>query len=137
MLAKAIVIIDDEADLANLFKEALQMNGLNVCAFTDPLEALNHIENNRELYSLVISDYRMPGMSGHELCTKLININPKFKIILMSAFNYIEHDTTKFKLIGKPIPLSLLFKIVEENLGEPIGKLQREPTSRKTEEPIT
>ncbi|HJT85393.1 MAG TPA: hypothetical protein VJ697_13010 [Nitrososphaeraceae archaeon] len=44
MITKAIVIIDDEADLVNLFSEALKLNSFKVCAFTNPLEALNHIK---------------------------------------------------------------------------------------------
>ncbi|MGE0242857.1 MAG: response regulator [Nitrososphaeraceae archaeon] len=76
MLTKAIAIVDDEADLVNLFSEALKLNSFKVCAFTNPLEALNHIEKNHEDYGLVISDFKMPIMNGNELCTKLININP-------------------------------------------------------------
>ena len=39
VLAKTIAIIDDEADLVNLFEEALEHNGFKVCAFTDPIQA--------------------------------------------------------------------------------------------------
>ena len=46
MLTRAIVVIDDESDLVNLSSEALKLNSFKVCAFTNPLEALNHIEKN-------------------------------------------------------------------------------------------
>ena len=42
--AKAIVILDDEADLVNLFREALERDGFKVCSFTDPIQAYNIIQ---------------------------------------------------------------------------------------------
>ena len=41
---KAIAIIDDEADLVNLFQEILENNGFKVCTFTDPIQAYNTLE---------------------------------------------------------------------------------------------
>lgn len=118
MLVKAIAIIDDETDLANLFKEALQMDGFRVRAFTDPKEALNHIQKKPEEYTLVISDFKMPLMNGHVLCTKLMDLNPNLKIILMSAYANIECDISKFTVVHKPIPIARLLKIVKESLSE-------------------
>lgn len=118
MLVKAIAIIDDETDLANLFKEALQMDGFRVRAFTDPKEALNHIQKKPDEYTLVISDFKMPLMNGHVLCTKLMDLNPNLKIILMSAYANIECDISKFTVVHKPIPIARLLKIVKESLSE-------------------
>jgi len=118
LLVKAIAIIDDETDLANLFKEALQMDGFRVRAFTDPKEALNHIQKKPDEYTLVISDFKMPLMNGHVLCTKLMDLNPNLKIILMSAYANIECDISKFTVVHKPIPIARLLKIVKESLSE-------------------
>ena len=118
MLTKAIVIIDDEADLVNLFSEALKLNNFKVCAFTNPLEALNYIEKNPEDYGLVISDFKMPIMNGNELCTKLININPDLKVILMSAYSDIKYDKEKFLFVNKPVPISQLIYLVKKQLSE-------------------
>ena len=83
MLVKSIAIIDDEADLVNLFKEVLEIDGFKVCTFTDPIYALNHIQKSPKEYSLIISDFRMPSMNGNDLCTKLMNLNPDLKVILI------------------------------------------------------
>ena len=118
MLTKDIAIIDDELDLVTLFKEALQMmDGLNVCTFTDPIEALNHIQKWPERYGLVISDFKMPKMNGQELCTKLMKINPELRFILISAYDDIQCDKSTFAFLHKPIPIAHLLKIVKENLG--------------------
>ncbi|HJT85986.1 MAG TPA: response regulator [Nitrososphaeraceae archaeon] len=119
MLTKAIAIIDDEADLVNLFSEALQLSNFKVSGFTDSLEALNQIEKNPEEYRLIISDFKMPIMDGNELCTKLTNLNPSLKIILMSAYTDIKYDKEKFLFVNKPISITRLIEIVQEQLTEP------------------
>lgn len=89
-MSKAIAIIDDEVDLVTLFREALEMEGLQICTFTDSIEAYNKLQHDLGEYSLVISDFRMPRMNGIELCTKLMSINYQLKVILMSAYHDIE-----------------------------------------------
>lgn len=52
-----VAVIDDEADLAYLFKDALsQIEGVKVFAFTDPSLALEHFQANRQNYMVVIAD---------------------------------------------------------------------------------
>lgn len=85
---KYIAIVDDELDIVDLFKDALEMKGYYVSAFTNPLLALNHILKDPTRYSLIISDFRMPEMNGDELVTKLLETN--IKVILMSAYHDIE-----------------------------------------------
>ncbi len=116
--AKAIAIIDDEADLVDLFQEILESDGFKVCAFTDPIQAYNYIQKYPNDYDLILSDYRMPVMNGNELCTKLMRINPEFKVILMSAYENIEDDISKFKFMRKPTTIANLLQIVENTIAE-------------------
>ena len=114
--AKTIAIIDDEVDLVNLFQEALENNGFKVCAFTDPIQAFNTLEKKIQEYGLILSDFRMPNLNGYVLCTKLILLNPELKVILMSAYDIMECDTSKFKIIKKPILIAQLLQIVMDSL---------------------
>jgi DNA-binding NtrC family response regulator len=116
--AKTIAIIDDEADLVDLFQEILESDGFKVCAFTDPIEAYNHIQKNPNDYDLILSDYRMPVMNGNELCTKLMRINSEFKVILMSAYENIEDDISRFKFMRKPTTIANLLQIVKNTIAE-------------------
>ena len=103
-----VAVIDDEADLAYLFKDALsQIDGVQVFAFTDPLLALEHFQTNHQNYRVVISDYRMPIMTGIELFNKMKAINPAVRRIMMSAFE-IEDELFKEcncidKFLQKPV----------------------------------
>lgn len=124
MLAKSIAIIDDEADVVNLFREALQLNGFNVCTFTDPQEALDHINKKPNDYGLIISDFRMPVINGDKLCFKLKELNSELKVILMSAYTDVQYDKTKVTFINKPISITQLLKIVKDSLSEEKPQIQ-------------
>jgi DNA-binding NtrC family response regulator len=71
MFNKSIVIVDDDRDLINVYSEALEMSGYDVSSFTDPSLAYQHIKENPNKYSLVITDDKMPDMNGLLLGTKL------------------------------------------------------------------
>ena len=97
-----IAVIDDEADLAYLFKEALsQIDGAEVFAFTDPSLALEHFKANHQNYRVVISDYRMPTMTGMELLSKIKDVNPAVTRILMSAFEIQDDLFQEYKCVDK------------------------------------
>lgn len=117
MKTKAIAIIDDEVDLVNLFQEALEKNGFKVATFIDPIQALNTLEKKIHEYGVILSDFRMPYLNGHELCTKLKQLNPELEVILMSAYDSLEYDTSKFTFIKKPILIAQLLQIVRDILA--------------------
>jgi DNA-binding NtrC family response regulator len=97
-----IAVIDDEADLAYLFKVALsQIDGVQVFAFTDPSLALEHFKANHQNYLVIISDYRMPTMTGMELLSKIKDVNPGVTRILMSAFEIQDELYQECKCVDK------------------------------------
>ena len=90
-----MAIVDDEDDIVNLFRDVLgTINGITVFTFTDPVMALEHFKINKENYVLVLSDLRMPGLTGMELIKSLKNMNRFVRTILMTAFT-INDDLFK------------------------------------------
>ena len=113
-----VAVIDDEIDLVYLFKDALsQIDGVKVFAFTDASLALEHFQSNHRNYSVVITDYRMPGMTGVEVLEKVKTINPAVTRILMSAFEVndklFQECNCVDKFLQKPISMVRLIDEVE------------------------
>jgi DNA-binding NtrC family response regulator len=76
-LANRIVsIVDDEIDITELFQDALSSNidGISVVSFNDLSLALEHYIQNKQNYALIISDMRMPTMTGLELLKRSKNL---------------------------------------------------------------
>jgi CheY-like chemotaxis protein len=98
---RKILVLDDDFDLASLIKQILQKHGFkNVFAFTDPLLALEHFKINHKDYSLIVSDIRMPNMNGFEFVGKARKLNPKVKILLMTAFEINDNEFSR--VLPKP-----------------------------------
>jgi len=91
-----IVIVDDEIDLLVVYKKALELTGLKVSAFSDPIKALEEFKLNYTRYVLVITDIRMQQMSGYELINQIKKINPEIKVIFVTA-----QDVSKSDIISK------------------------------------
>ena len=116
-----IMIIDDEIDITNLFKEILINAGYQVEDFNDPLKALAECKTNHEKYVLIISDVRMPKMSGIELVKQISEIDNDIKVILMTAFDVTGEELKEIKIekfLNKPIYIKKLVDIVRMSLSE-------------------
>jgi DNA-binding NtrC family response regulator len=116
----SILVLDDDFDINNLIKVALHNHGYNVFGFTDPLLALEHFKINLSTYSLVISDLRMPLMNGFEFVRKVKKMNPKIKVLLMTAFEINDSEFTRVLpepkidgFIQKPISMRKLNDIID------------------------
>src|SRR6185436_404439 len=125
MVKKLLVaIVDDELDIVNLFRDALnKIRGLSIFTFTDPLTAFEHIRMNKSKYAVVISDLRMPGINGMDLIYKIKKENPLIRTLLMTAFEVddkVFEDYTKNKIIDgflqKPLKLSALESEVRKQI---------------------
>jgi DNA-binding NtrC family response regulator len=89
-------ILDDEIDITSVIEQSLQGLGFRVSVFTDPVVALEYFKSNFKICcSMVISDIRMPGLSGYEFAIKVKGIKPECKIILMSAFEINDIELSK------------------------------------------
>jgi len=60
-------VVHDEHDILLIIDRAGQKHRFQIDSFNDPVKALAHFEKHAGEYSLVLSDLRMPGMSGIKL----------------------------------------------------------------------
>jgi DNA-binding NtrC family response regulator len=117
-----VAVVDDEIDLAILFKEALsQIPNVQVFAFSDSLLAFEHFQYNQKKYRCIVSDYRMPGLNGVELLSKVKQINSEVASILISAFE-IDDEVFKNcncidKFLQKPIKIANMIEVIQNYLN--------------------
>jgi CheY-like chemotaxis protein len=124
-LAK-LLIVDDDSDIAQVIKRSLAKNRFLVYAFTDSEEALQNFQSYpKDHYCLMLSDIRMPGMSGIQLARRVKQINPNVKVILMTSFEIKENEFSKVfpsaqvdGFVQKPVHLEGLTNKILDTIGE-------------------
>ena len=114
------MVVDDEKDILTVVTKALEARGLNVVGYNDPAKALAHFEQGGDSFSAIVSDIRMPGMTGFQLARRVKEVHPKIKIVLMSSleinkaeFDKVLPSTSVDGFLCKPFKLSELVKVVE------------------------
>jgi DNA-binding NtrC family response regulator len=119
-----ILLVEDESDLMQLYRDLLCGAGHEVEGFTNPLDAYSRFQENPDRYDAVISDVRMQGMSGVQLAKKLKEINRDVQIFLMSAFEFNEDhhsDLNEIQLkefLQKPFHMQQLVAMIEKHIGQ-------------------
>ncbi len=126
-LAK-LLVVDDDPDIVQVLKMGLLKNRFLVNAFTNPEEALQSFKSNAESYCLMLSDIRMPGLSGMQLARKVKEVNPAVKTVLMTSFEIRDSEfSTVFPstqvdgFVQKPIGI----KDLTDKILNVIGKTKR------------
>ena len=120
-----LLVVDDDPDIVQVLKLGLLRNRFLVNAFTNPEEALQSFKSNAESYCLVLSDVRMPSLSGIQLARKVKEINPAIKTVLMTAFEIRDNEFSKVfpstqvdGFVQKPIGIKELTDKILSLVGE-------------------
>ena len=124
MTNKQILLVDDEEDILFFYRECLKSNGYQTVSFDNPIEALYYLGKNNNIShcSLVITDYKMPQMSGIDLIKKIREKNFAYKIKTLLISAYLKKDLLKDnpylekidKVIEKPVTSETLRKEVSD-----------------------
>lgn len=120
---ETILVVDDEADVRSMTRDALVLNGYQVLDAGGGEEALRLEETWTEPIHLLLSDIVMPGLSGPDLARRFALRRPRAKLLFMSAFTLVDfaHHTISVDLgvpiLAKPFTLDALERKVRELLA--------------------
>ena len=114
-----LLVVDDEDLLRSSLVKLLTMEGYSVLSAPDGNEALRLIKENK--FQLIITDLKMPGMSGMELIEEVRKLSPDTKVVILTAHGewntYLEAmEKGAFEYLNKPINKDDLFYAVKRAL---------------------
>lgn len=116
-----VLLAEDEAVLRKVISRVLRLEGWRVLAVEDGVAALELYQEKQAEIDLVITDTVMPRLGGVGLVNKLLEIDPKVKVILMSGYfentaeldnvsELLDHHQVRF--ISKPFKVETLAEML-------------------------
>ncbi|MCD4678032.1 MAG: response regulator [Desulfobacula sp.] len=109
--ANPILVIDDENSILELLKKSLSRNGYVVDTASSGEEGIRKIENNE--YSLILTDIKMPGISGHQIFDYLRNkIKKSTPIIGMSGTPWLLDQSDFDAVLQKPYLMKEMLNLI-------------------------
>lgn len=116
-----VLIVDDEENNLQLLKRTLRRK-FNVLIATDGKDALEIVEKEGQNISLIISDQRMPKMTGTEFLSKVAEKHPYIIKMLLTGYSDIEamidgvNKCQLFQYISKPFEPDELEMIIQHGI---------------------
>lgn len=112
---KKILIVEDEAAIRNILKEALAFAGYQVALAADGPEGINVFHS--QVFDLVLLDILLPKLDGYTVC-ETIRKESQVPVILLTALDSEDDQIRGFNkladdYITKPFSVKLLLKRVE------------------------
>lgn len=96
MLEKKVLVVDDDSLMKDFLKEALGRSDYSVDLASTGEEALEKIKDKD--YEIILSDIRMPSMSGMELLKATKEYLPEAEVIMMTAYGTVENAVEAMRL---------------------------------------
>lgn len=125
---KRVLLIEDEIDMQNLISEYLQNYEYEVRAFEKPKEALSHLDEKKNYYSIIILDLMLPEIDGFDVCKKIKKIT-NTPIIISSARGELGDKVYGFEIgaddyLAKPYEPRELIARIEAILRRTKGNIR-------------
>ena len=123
-LKKTILLADDESAVTLLFEFELTRLGYHVITAHNGTEAARIGSDLNLPLDVLITDWKMPGMTGDMLARQLMEGRPTLAVILMSGYDEAEARArtlgpARVTFLRKPIGPALLDQTIRSLLGRP------------------
>ncbi|HAD04302.1 MAG TPA: DNA-binding response regulator, partial [Desulfuromonas sp.] len=89
MATGRILIVDDEEGMRRLLVRVLGREGYETVAVASGAEALRLVQS--EIFELILTDIKMPGMDGLELLAEIKAFDPALPVLAMTAYGTVEN----------------------------------------------
>ena len=114
---KRILVIEDDEEMRSLLKDFIEGEGYEADSVDNGSEAFRRVV--KEPFDLIITDIRMPGLTGLDILPGLKKLRPEASIIVITAFGSEEvfHKSLERgadAYLEKPIHLNKLRTLIQE-----------------------
>lgn len=111
-----VLLVDDEDAILYVFQKYLERGGFAVSAAANAIDAIAIFEAGR--VDALVTDQRMPGMTGDALITHLRAVQPGLPAIIVTAYAAeCRPDLDKVTVLNKPVAPAELVAAVERVLA--------------------
>jgi two-component system response regulator AtoC len=116
-----VLVVDDEDYMREIVRQALEGAGLGVEEAGDGVSALEMMR--RYPYDVIITDLRLPGVSGEKLLQEALAIFPETIVIIMTGYGNIQTAVDAIRVgaydyLPKPFQLEEMVMRVEKGLQD-------------------
>jgi len=116
-----ILFVDDEPEITFMAQKMLKNLGYEVSIESDSRSALEVFKNDPDKYSLLVTDQNMPNMTGLELASRMREIHPGLKVIIITGYadNLSDEVLSQHgisEIILKPMILDDFSKVIRSVL---------------------
>lgn len=117
MSIEKVLVVDDEVMMRNFVAEALKRKGIEAVAVESGEKAILLLQEHS--FDLVITDMKMPGLSGMDVLQRTKEISPRTLVIVVTGFGTIENAVEAMKsgafyYMIKPFSLESLMANIEK-----------------------
>jgi two-component system response regulator HydG len=117
----SVLVVDDDKDLCELLVTELSERGWEASHSTSSAAALDHLQSHPEV-DVVLTDLRLPGVDGLELCRQIVDRRPDVPVVVMTAFGSFENAVSAIRagaydFVTKPVEAELVQIALERALG--------------------
>jgi DNA-binding NtrC family response regulator len=115
-----LLVVDDEPQMLIAINETLRRSGYSITTAGSGMEAIRRLKE--KYYQLVITDMRMPEVSGLDLLRKVKSLAPQIPVILLTAYGTVQNavDAMRdgaFDYLLKPFSSEALENVVRRALN--------------------
>ena len=128
MAMAEVLLVDDDGSVLLTLAIALRRLGHSITVAGDAFQAMTHLKKAR--FDFLISDVRMPGISGLELAARARSLPFSPRVILTSAYPFVEdrHSVSE-AFLQKPIDVHLLSEYLNSDRPNSGGSLSVLPAT--------
>lgn len=121
MAEKHVLIVDDAIELGRLLQSAVQTLDASLKLTVVPSAEEAILASSRHTVQLLISDVRLPGMSGFDLAERLRKRNPNLEVILITGMTdrnlRKQAEESGAVFFQKPLKMDAFLAAVQKSLG--------------------